>query len=258
MKSHLAILAALLALTTPAASQDPRHRTEYRSVDGPVTRVRYDLETREVTRLGPASEGVGRAFSNCFDNSLTTGYYTGGTNGVEFMDFAAKHCAGTGVVAALSFAYATTARDLSEPGGTGASLGITLYSGGSSFCGGTGVLAGSYVFSGLPGAVGTQVSPGFFVTAVLGADSAVLPDGPVNWAYAPHEGPFGTQAPSGPLLTEFSVNTGWGDEFDIYNRSPATQGTCLGAFFFQCTPPIPPPPSGMPCPGFYLRLFAAP
>jgi len=256
MKSHLAIVAALLALTTPAVSQDPRHRTDYRPVEGPVMRVRYNLETREVTRLGPASEGVGRAFSNCFDNSLTTGYYTGGTNGVEFMDFAAKHCAGTGVVAALSFGYATTARDLSEPGGTGASLGITLYSGGSAFCATPGTLAGYYLFTGLPGAVGTQVSPGFFVTAVLGADAAVLSDGPIDWGYTPHEGPFGTWAPSGPLLTEFSVNTGWGDVFDIYNRSPATEGTCLGAFFFGgCSPPIPPPTTGTPCEGFYLRLF---
>jgi len=257
LRAPLVTLLAVLALPPLVqARQERRALTDYRGVEGPLKRVRYDLTTGTVTRLGPVPEGVGRAYSNCFDNSLTTGYYIPGTNGVEFMNFAAKNCAATGFIAQLVFGYATTARDLSEPGGTGASLGITVYSGGAAFCVTPGALAGSYHFTGLPGAVGTQVSPGFLVTALLGADAAVLPDGPIDWGYTPHEGPFGTDSYSGPLLTEFSVNTGWDDVFDIYNRSPATTGTCLGAFFFSsCSPPIPPPTTGTPCPGLYLRLF---
>jgi len=266
-KSLVSTAFAGLALATLAGAQNLQQSSDFRSVEGPLKRVQYDVATGQVTRLGQgqgmhnagaSAAGVQKAFANCFDNSLTTGYYTGGTNGVEFLDYAAKACAGTETQGAFSFAYATTARDLLDtPPGTGASLAITFYSGASAFCASAGTFEAGFLFTGLPGAIGTQVSPGFLVTAIFGGNSTFnLPDGPIAWGYAPFEGAFGTGAFSGPLLTEFSVNTGWGDVFDIYNRVPATTGTCLGAFFFGgCTPPVPPPTTGTPCGGFYMKLY---
>jgi len=200
---------------------------------------------------------VERAYSNCFDNSWVYPYYTACTNGFEFTNFGAKQCGGTATVAAFTFGYATTARDPSELGGQGASIDISLYSGGSAFCAGVGAHVGTFRFAGLPGAVGTQISPGFLVTAVLGSDAVRLPDGPITWSYSASDGAHGSPASSGPILTEFSANTGWLDVYDIYDQSPATLGTCLGAFFFgSCDPPLPPPATtGNPCPGFYLKLF---
>jgi hypothetical protein len=266
-KSLVSTAFAGLAFATLASAQNVQQLSNFRSVEGPLTRVKYDVATGTVTRVGQgqgfsnaagSAAGVHRSSVNCFSNALTTGYYTGLSNGWAFMDFAAKQCNATETIGAFSFAYATTARDLNDvPPGPGASIAITFYSGGSAFCGAAGTFEAGFLFTGLPGAIGTQTSPGFLVTATFTGNSTFnLPDGPVDWGYTAFEGPLGTPAFSGPLLTDFSVNTGWGDVFDIYNRTPATTGTCLGAFFFGgCTPPVPPPPTGIPCGGFYLKLY---
>ncbi len=261
---RLALLVLILTAPLHPAAQFP-HLKEFRPVEGPLTRVHYDLATGVATRLGQRgvqavdAVGVGlqRALANCFSNTLTTGYSLGLTNGWEFIDYARKDCGTSGLIGKFGFAYATMARDVNDvPPGPGASLGIRLYQGGSPFCGSAGTLAGDFLFAGLPAALGTQVNPGFMVTATLPAGSPVsLADGPISWGYSGNEGPQGTPGQTGPLLTEFSVNTGWMNVFDIYNRTPNSVGTCVVSFFFGCSSPVPPPPSGSPCAGFWLQLW---
>lgn len=238
---------------------------DYRNVDGPIRRIRYDVATGKVTRLGrlsskldPIGVGTTEVLALCFDNSLTSGYSTNLTNGWEFVEFASKACPGSGLIDRFEFGYATTARDVNDvPPGPGASLGLRFYQGGSALCAAAGTLVGVYDFTGLPGATGTTQNPGFYVTASLPAGQPLLlANGPISYGYTANDGPAGTPARSGPLLTEFSANTGWADLFDAYNRSPASQGTCTASFFFGgCSPPVPPPTTGTPCAGFYLRLF---
>jgi len=253
------VLFAWAATALPSAAQESSPPRRIRPLDGPLVRLRYDVPTGSVTRAGGAGArearslpaGVQRAFSQCFDGSLVTGYSAAGTNGFEWVDFAAKGCHATGWIRAFAFGYASTA---SGPGGA---LRISFHAGGAPFCGSLGPEVASFLFTGLPGCAATGPCPGFLVTAVLGGSSAFqLPDGPIAWGYTPLDGPLGTPAATGPLLTELSANTGWSDVYDAYNRWPAALGTCLGGFDFGgCTTPVPPPPTGVPCAGFYLELF---
>jgi hypothetical protein len=264
-KSLVSTAFAGLALAAVSGAQQV---TDFRAVEGPLTRVHYDIATGEVTRLGndgggvhntdPIGVGTQKALANCFSNTVTTGYYTGLTNGWEFIDYATKDCGTSGLIGMFGFAYATTARDLTDaPPGPGAAIAVNIYQGGSAFCGSAGTLAGSFGFTGLPGAIGTQVSPGFAVTATLAPNAPMaLADGPISWGYAGIDGPQGSGAASGPFLTDFNSNTGWADVFDAYNRTPNSAGTCVVSFFFGgCSPPVPPPTTGTPCSGFWLQLW---
>ena len=111
-------------------------------------------------------------------------------------------------------------------------------------------------FTGLPAAIGTQISPGFIVTATLPSNSTVCwPDGKVGWSYVYTDSDGSSRALTGPLLVNFSANTCWNNAFDLWMR-PDEFGTCAGVFFGLfggCTFP-PMGPFGA-CASFWIRVW---
>ena len=179
-----------------------------------------------------------KATTSCLANTMTNGFFATMTNGVEWVDWASKHC-GAGLITRFVIGYATTAPS--------ASLGIRFFTGTTGFCSRGQVaqlLDGSpaeFDFTGLPGVAG---SPNAHFIVTIDLPSAVcLPDGKVGWGFSGN--PF-----TGPLLTEFSSNTGWVDAYDLWTR-PDEMGTCAGVFFFGgCDPPM---GTGV-CSGLFISL----
>jgi hypothetical protein len=275
-------------VATSAQGNGPVQAVQAQQFEGGVHRVRanatgFDREsgqfTWDYTAVGRAQSkatgltqptlstpGQQKAQVNCFSNTVTNGFFSVPTTGAEWMDWGVKDAQKTGIVGRFALAYATNARGVSESGGTGATLGLSFYSGTTGFCSrGTratfpgGPLGGQDVslgFGGLPGATGSQVSPGFSITFTL-LDNSVfcLPDGKVGWGYIGLEPPMGTnQNATGPLLSDFSTNTCWNDAFDLWSR-PDDFGTCAGVFFFGgCVPPVV-FAVGPPCAGFWIQIW---
>lgn len=279
----LQTLSCLLGLTlAPAVSgqsgHDPIQALQAQRVQGDPQRVRakqisdqdgelrWDytvLSQRSAFSRGspdPTTPGRRKALVNCFQNTLTNGFFVAGSNGSEWLDWASKYAGKTDIVGAFAFRYGTNARGSSEPGGTGASLGVSFYSGTTGFCVRGTRASDLMFFSGLPGATGSQISPFFSVTAILNPGAVFcLPDGKIGWGYYFNEPPRGTyQVGTGPLLAgpvlNGSVsNTCWNDVIDIWS-SPDPIASCQGLYFFNCNPPltffVPPP-----CAGFWIQIF---
>ena len=258
-------LCASLALCATASAQTAR--LDFQRVDGPVGKVHYDVATGQVTRIvrpgqrsGSFAEaplgGAQRASVLSFNNTLTTGYFTSGTLGNEFVDWATK-ATGLTVTTAVIFGYATTVDDPSI-GGPGASLDLSFYSGTTGFCT-LGTETDRFQFTGLPGRT-ASVPPGFgvgyCVTAFLGSQGISVPDGRIGWGYCMLDSDGAGGSLTGPLMTDFGTNTGWNDAFDSWGSCPASTGTCAGTFFFGgcSTGMVPPPPTGTPCASFKLGL----
>ena len=217
--------------------------------------------TPSVGDVNVALPGQLKAKVLCIDASTSNGFFSAGTTGAEWLDWAQKDCLSTGVVSQLAIAYATSARDVSESNGTGGFVGVSLYEGTTGFCakGTVATLAdGSDArlgFFTLPGATGTQVSPGFLITAFLPDNNPIcVADGKLGWGYSYLDDDGTGAAQTGPFLTEFGASTCWADAFDLWSR-PDEFGTCAGTFFFGgCTLPL---TFGVPnpCGGFYLQLW---
>ena len=281
-KSLISTALAGLALCVASSAQSgngPAQTLQAQNFEGGITGVRANqvvdengelqwnytvLGKQNATRAGQpnqAAPGQRKALVNCFQNTITNGFFSVGTNGTEWMDWALKSAGKTDIVGAFAFAYASNARGPSQPGGTGASIGVSFYSGTTGFCS-RGTRAKDVVFfSGLPGATGTQTSPGFAVTAVFDPGAVFcLPDGKIGWAYFFNEPPMGTNQNAtgpllaGPVLTGAQSNTCWNDAFDLWS-SPDSIASCAGVFFFGgCNPPttffVP-----NPCAGFWIQVF---
>lgn len=282
-KSLISTALAGLALCVASSAQSgsgPVQAVQAQKFEGGITRVRATQEvdangnvTWDYTVLGrknaaqgggtpSATPGQRKALVNCFNNTITNGFFSVGTTGTEWMSWAVKNAGKTDIVGAFAFAYASNARGLSEPGGTGATIGVSFFSGSTGFCArGTRVdVPGDaddvFSFAGLPGATGSQVSPGFSVTATLDTNAVFcLPDGKIGWTYVFQEPLIGTNMNlTGPLLTDLSANTCWSDAFDLWS-SPTPVASCAGVFFFGgCTPPttffVP-----NPCSSFWIQIF---
>lgn len=276
VRTHPRTLATALALLGTAAVANPQSsQLEPQRVHGPLGKVHYDLGTGTVTKLVRSGKTSGSAETTAtgigddknlvivFRNTITTGYFTSGTLGAEFVDWAGESWitlpkAGFNVLHAWSFAYATTVRDTTASG-PGASLDLSFYTGTTGFCT-LGSEIGRFNFTGLPGAT-ASVPPGFgvgfLVTAFLAAGSElIIPPGPIGWGYCLLDSDGSGGSLTGPLMTDFGTNTGWNDAFDFWAKCPASTGTCAGAFFFGgcLTGMVPPPPTGTPCASFYWCL----
>lgn len=282
-KSLISTALAGLALCVASSAQsgnEPVQALQAQKFEGGITRVRAErvvdengvlkwdytvLGKQQASQTGNAPQqatpGQRKVLVNCFQNTVTNGFFSVGTNGTEWMDWALKSAGKTDIVGGYAFAYASNARGLSEPGGTGATIGVSFYSGTTGFCA-RGTRANDVtIFSSLPGATGTQASPGFAVTATLdNNDVFCLPDGKIGWAYFFQEPPMGTNQNatgpllSGPVYTGSTSNTCWNDVFDLWS-SPDPVASCAGVFFFGgCNPPttffVPPP-----CAGFWIQIF---
>ena len=262
-------LCASLVLCATASAQTAR--LDFQRVDGPMGKVHYDLATGRVTMVQrpgqPSGElaeaprgGAQRTSVRSFNNTITTGYFTSGCFGCEFVDWATKST-GLTITTAVIFSYSTVMRDPSF-GGPGASLDLALYSGTTGFCT-LGTETDRFQFTGLPGITSTvpHSSRGYWiVTAFLGNQGISVPDGRIGWGYCfldryfPGSSIFSSA--TGPLLTDFGTNTGWNDAFDAWGSCPANTGTCAGVFNFGgcSTGMVPQPPAGTPCASFFLGL----
>lgn len=266
-KSLISTALAGLALATVASAQTSQ--LNFEKVDGPMGQVHYDMATGKVTKLVRPREvaagaqanasatqgGIQTASANCFLNTITSGYFTSGTLGREFVDWATK-ATGKPFTTALIFGYATRVAGTSIAG-PGASLDLNFYSGTTGFCN-LGTQFAQAAFTGLPGRT-ASIPPGFgagyFITAFL-ASGLCIPDGNLGWGYTFLDNNGAGGSDTGPLLTDFGTNTGWADAFDSWAGIPASLNTCVGTFFFGgcSTGNVPPPPTGTPCSSFILGL----
>lgn len=271
---------AAFALSTAASGQNLQTKN-FSPVQGPLQRATYDIETGKVTRLGtPATQttgvqqsnaqviGTAAATANCFLNTSTMGYFSSGTTGFEWRDWAAKNTGKTGLITQFYFGYATALNDPSAPiAGVGVAMEVAFYTGETGFCTATGseIEDARFLFTGLPGnggTLGSNTGAGFTITAFVPSSTLFCAnDGKLGWAYAfkdsPGAGFPGSGNFSGPLMTSFvTENTCAADAFDAYNRTPGSTGTCIASFFFGGCEPLPQPaaPVGTPCASFYIGL----
>jgi len=249
----LAFLACVLVPTPPGAAQ--RAGPAFHRLDGPIGRVHYDLVTGRITKLvppgapdrTPARTGRQRTVVHGFRNTITTGYFTSGVLGAEFVDWASKRSRAR-LTTKVVFGYAT-----SKSGS--ASLDLSFYEGTTGFC-----VLGSEIdrltFTGLPGRTASLppgTGMGYLVTASV-SPAIAIPDGRLGWGYCMLDSDGSGGSLTGPLLTDFSTNTGWNDAFDWWAKCPASSGSCVGTFFTDCNSPVPPPPIGLPCASTVLGL----
>jgi len=266
-KSLFSAAFAGIALCAVASAQTTR--LDFQRVDGPLGKVHYDVTTGKVTKVvrpghasakgtfanAPLAGGVQKTSVPSFNNTITTGYFTSGNLGAEFVDWATK-ASGLKITTAIRFGYATTVDDPSIQG-PGASLDLSFYSGTTGFC----VLGNEtdrFTFTGLPGrtaSIPVGSGAGYLITAFLGSQGICVPDGRIGWGYCMLDSDGSGGSLTGPLLTDFTTNTGWNDAFDFWAKCPANTGSCVGTFFFGgCVSPVPPPPTGTPCGSFILGL----
>jgi hypothetical protein len=266
-KSLISTAFAGLALATAASAQNTQLNFEK---TGPVGQVHYDMATGKVTKVVRPRQvmknnlshntqvGVQRVNVASFNNTLTSGYFTSGNLGSEFIDWAAK---GTGLpfTTRIRFGYATRMDDPSI--GTGAALDLSFYSGTS---GGMGVCNlgtefARLIFTGLPGRTASlppNFGIGYNITATLN-NGLCIPDGQIGWGYTFEDlNPLTGVSGTGPRMTDFGTNTGWADSFQFYALDPASLSSCVGTFFYGgcSTGNVPPPPTGTPCASFMMGL----
>lgn len=202
--------------------------------DGPITHVKYDWATGEITPYTPPE-----APAVSFANTNTSGFFAQQASPTEeWVDWGVKSAGFDGIVTSFDVGYATTAADPTV-GGPGASFTVNIYAGTLGFCdpGDPGTLAGSFPLTGLPGDLTSTGAPaGGVVTVDLSATPMALADGAIGWSYGTSD------LASGPLLILApDPATGTIDAFDLYDPP----GTCQGTFFFG---------TGSPFASFYLAL----
>ncbi len=255
------LLAAPLAAqaTAPTAEEvySIRGRVHYDLATGSITKL---VRPRQVKKLEASAEATpdsnGRAAVRTFINSITSGYFTRGTLGHEYVDWAAKNTTGPFIMG-VTFGYATRSIDTAN-GGPGAALGLSFYSGTNGGCA-LGTEVRRLSFTGLPGrtpSIPGGLGTGYFITAFL-QEGICIPNGQMGWGYSFIDSDGQGVSNTGPLLTDFGTNTGWSDGYDRWAGNPASLNTCIDTFNFGgCTTGMVPPPAtgGTPCSSFILEL----
>lgn len=256
-KSLTASLFAGLALCVVAGAQQtvpatqitgPIGKVHYDLGQGKVTKVVYPREVRRLQQSHPQQAQRGTVLT--FNNSLTTGWFTSGSKGNMFVDWAVKStAAGTGaghqLIDSFVMGYATYAFDPSHilTPGPGADTIVSMYTGTGGRCD-LGTLQAYFRFIGMPGVtgcLGPGSGAGYSVTAWPADPKFCLPDGQIGVGYTAIQDrglstnmPASGRSATGPISVSFGTNFpyGWTDRFDFWIGGPNSMGSCAGTYWF--------------------------